>query len=170
MVDAQEFDRLLKCLNRTGFRGSAQTKVQIASNIQMIEKTGFLKDVANVPFPGRTEYAFGVVLPDLRPESDQSTPRPLEPCHTAQDRGLARTGWAEQHRDTAAWQSDVQIQLECTTVQGQTHEKIFFLRHATTRSTRFLSSARTSRTTKEKTTMPAASQWACSNSMASTWP
>ena len=117
MADAEQFDGLLKpdALRR----GAAfEAEIQVAEDIEMGEQAGFLKDVADGPLVRRQPGFF--VLPDFALEFESTVGRFFQPGQAAQQGGFSRAGMAEQRRDTAAGQGEVDIQREAGPVEFET--------------------------------------------------
>ena len=86
----------------------------------------------------------------------------LQSGDATQQRGLATTRLAEQGRDAASRQVEIDIQRKARVVQAE-------LRFYAHRDFRPVSVYSASSTRKEKASMPPASQWAWPYSSASTW-
>ena len=97
---------------------------------------------------------------------------PLQPGHAAQQAGLARARDAKQHANALAGQAHIHVQHKVRARQAQPDLQGRSGRrpHTATRLAPRLNQFSPKSTANENTSMPAASQWACAYSMASTWP
>ena len=97
--DAQQRDRLLQPRRIGRCAEPLQAVAQIAQHAQVIEQAGLLEDIADRAPVHRQPVP--AVLPDLAVDRQPALRRALQPRHAAQQRGLARTRVAEQHRHAA---------------------------------------------------------------------
>ncbi len=170
VANAQHLHRLSQRFLCSRLRVAGQALnaiVQVALHVQMLKQTGLLKHHTQAALPHRGEVMRRVVLPHgvahLHP-----TLTALEPSHTAQQAGFARTRSTPQHADAVQRQAQVGLQIKPRAlplqlnVQGVAH----VWRLSAWRRMR----ANSSSTAKANTAMPPANTWAWAYSMASTCP
>ena len=130
----------------------------------MIKKAGFLKDVPEPPRIGRHKNTGRIVLPDAACHND-APPGVLKARDAAQHRRLAAARGSEKGGDAVLRNVKGNVKRK----PGRAGEfQLRVSRHTLTALARRLRNESARSTAKEKTSMPPASQWALSYSIAST--
>ena len=109
MSDAQKLNRVVQTLFAVLIGNSLQAEAQILPHIEMIEQTGFLKNVPDAAFVGRNKKMLFVILPDLTGDTHVALSL-FQTCCTPQYRRLAAARHAEKHRHASARKPQINVQ------------------------------------------------------------
>ena len=164
--DAEQFGDLGQRKTPGCGRRPFLAEFHVAAYREVREQAGFLEDDAEGTLVRRHEAAAAFVLPDLAAEGEVAGRGAFQPCHGAQQGGLAGTGMAEQRGDAMAGQGQIDREREIVAVDAESG--LNFRAHKAFRRVG-LKVYSASSTRKLNSTMPPASQCACAYSSASTW-
>ena len=175
LCDAQQLQQLFQRDTLAGHGGAAQAVMDVVVHAQVREQAGLLEHIAQAaPVRGQPAAA-GIVLPDMAVDAHLALGT-FQSGDAAQAGGLAAARGAEQRGNALAGQLQIDVEHKVGALQlqaGGDHTVIHGAgqgyRGELWRCARGCSQCSSTSTTKAKTTMPPASQWAWAYSMASTW-
>jgi hypothetical protein len=103
---------------------------EVATHVEVREQVGVLEDEADPAPVGRQPHAARGVLPDLAVDRHGSGHARLKAGDGSQQRCLARARRAEQRRDAAPGQGEIDVERESRPFAAQAHGDVADFHHA----------------------------------------